>query len=40
VRDFLVGRNGLASHTAYRFWQPDGFILRIIRLLFARNYNP
>jgi hypothetical protein len=23
VRDFLTGRNGLASHAPYHFWQPD-----------------
>ncbi len=37
VRDFLRGRNGLRSHTAYRFHQPDAASLRIIRLLFARR---
>ena len=40
VRDFLVGRNGLSSHTRYGFWQPAAEILRIIRLLFSRHYDP
>lgn len=40
VRDFLVGRNGLASHTTYRFWTPEPEILEIVRLLFSRNYTP
>lgn len=40
VRDFLRGRNGLSSHRAYGFWQPDAERLRIIRLLFSRHYDP
>jgi hypothetical protein len=38
VDDFLIGRNGLASHRRYEFWQPDAQTLEIIRLLYARNY--
>lgn len=40
VRDFLVGRNGLASHTAYTFWHPSAAILDTVRLLFSRHYTP
>jgi hypothetical protein len=40
VRDYLVGRNGLASHTHYSFWSPSAATLDIIRLLFTRHYTP
>lgn len=40
VRDFLIGLNGLASHTRYRFWSPSAEILEIVRLLFSRHYTP
>jgi hypothetical protein len=40
VRDYLSGRNGLASHTRYGFWSPPASTLTIIRLLFQRNYTP
>lgn len=36
VEDFLVGLNGLASHSHYSFWEAPRAILDIIRLLFAR----
>lgn len=38
VRDFFAGRNGLSSHTLYRFWQPTPAAMAIVRLLFQRNY--
>jgi hypothetical protein len=40
VRDFLDGRNGLTSHTVYRFWPPPAAIREIVRLLFSRHYTP
>lgn len=40
VRDYLAGRNGLASHTRYRFWTASDEILEIVRLLFTRHYTP
>ena len=40
VRDYLSGRNGLASHTRYRFWSPPTSTLTIVRLLFERHYTP
>jgi hypothetical protein len=40
VRDWLLGLNGLASHTAYRFWTPSAAARSIVRLLFSRNYTP
>ena len=40
VRDYLSGRNGLASHTLYRFWSPSTATLGIVRLLFSRHYTP
>ncbi len=40
VRDFLDGRNGLTSHTIYRFWPPPAEIEEIVRLLFSRHYTP
>ncbi|MBL8678091.1 MAG: hypothetical protein JNK05_02955 [Myxococcales bacterium] len=40
VRDWLLGLNGLASHTTYRFWTPSARARGIVRLLFSRNYTP
>jgi hypothetical protein len=40
VRDYLVGLNGLSSHTAYKFWQPDQTVHDIVSLLFQRHYTP
>ncbi len=40
MRDFFRGRNGLASHTPYGFWQPSDAAMRIIRLLYSRHYDP
>jgi hypothetical protein len=40
IRDFLVGLNGLVSHTRYTFWTASDEIREIIRLLFSRNYTP
>lgn len=40
VRDYLIGLNGLASHTPYEFFQPGDATLQIVRLLFSRNYTP
>lgn len=40
VRDFLRGRNGLASHSRYDFWRAPDVILDRIRLLFSRHYDP
>lgn len=40
VRDYLSGRNGLASHTRYGFWSPPASTLTIVRLLFQRHYTP
>ncbi|MFO0559434.1 MAG: hypothetical protein U0269_15565 [Polyangiales bacterium] len=40
VRDWLLGLNGLASHTTYRFWSPSASARAIVRLLFSRNYTP
>lgn len=40
VRDYLVGLNGLASHTAYKFWQPPQTTLDLVSLLFQRHYTP
>ncbi len=40
IRDFLAGRNGLASHTHYSFWSPTAATREIIRLLFMRHYTP
>jgi hypothetical protein len=40
VRDWLNGRNGLSSHTIYRFWTPTAAMKDIIKLLFERNYTP
>ena len=40
VRDFLVGKNGLTSHTHYTFWEAPQAILDLIRLLFSRHYQP
>lgn len=40
VRDWLLGLNGLASHSTYRFWAPSARARGIVRLLFSRNYTP
>jgi hypothetical protein len=40
VRDWLAGRNGLASHTTYGFWHPPTADKNIVRLLFERHYSP
>ncbi len=40
VRDWLLGLNGLASHSTYRFWTPSAGARSIVRLLFSRNYTP
>ena len=40
VRDYLIGKNGLSSHTTYKFWQPDPMTHDIVSLLFQRNYTP
>ena len=40
VRDWLNGRNGLSSHTTYRFWTPTAAMKKIVELLFERNYTP
>lgn len=40
VRDFLDGRNGLTSHTIYRFWPPPADVRAIVTLLFSRHYTP
>lgn len=40
VRDFLNGRNGLSSHTVYRFWTPSARMKETVELLFERNYTP
>jgi hypothetical protein len=40
VRDYLVGRNGLSSHGAYRFYTPTAMELATVRLLFTRHYTP
>lgn len=40
VRDFLDGRNGLTSHSIYRFWPPPADVREIVSLLFSRHYTP
>lgn len=40
VRDFLDGRNGLTSHSIYRFWPPPADVREIVTLLFSRHYTP
>jgi hypothetical protein len=40
VRDWLLGLNGLTSHTRYRFWSPSPAARATVRALFARNYTP
>lgn len=40
VRDYLAGRNGLASHTTYGFWHAPTADKNIVRLLFERHYAP
>lgn len=37
VRDWLAGRNGLTSHTVYRFWSPTDDMRTIVRNLFAHR---
>lgn len=39
VHDWLSGRNGLASHAAYQFWQPSVAAEAELRPLFLK-YNP
>ena len=38
VRDFLIGRNGLTSHTRYTFRVAPTPVKRLLALLFARHY--
>lgn len=40
VRDYVIGRNGLASHSLYRFYTPTAMELETVRLLFTRHYTP
>jgi hypothetical protein len=40
VRDFLLGLNGLSSHTRYRFWVAPTLIKTIVRRAFSRHYTP
>lgn len=40
VRDYLAGRNGLASHTTYTFWRAPSADRDVVRLLFERHYAP
>jgi hypothetical protein len=37
VNDWLNGRNGLASHSRYTFWQPSEAQKRAIRALYNRH---
>lgn len=40
VRDYLTGRNGLSSHSLYRFYTPSAMELETVRLSFMRHYTP
>ena len=40
VRDYLIGRNGLTSHSTYTFYRPPGSVLDIVRLSYSRHYTP
>jgi hypothetical protein len=40
IRDYLAGRNGLASHTVYSFWHAPTGDRDVVRLLFERHYAP
>ena len=35
ISDFFAGRNGLASHTTYRFYQPWSAVKAEIRRIFV-----
>jgi len=40
VRDFLENRNGLSSHSIYRFWDIPVEVKSLISELFSRHYTP
>lgn len=40
VRDFLENRNGLSSHSIYRFWDIPVEVKALISELFGRHYTP
>lgn len=40
VRDFLIGRNGLTSHSTYTFYRTPAAVLDIVRLAYSRHYTP
>jgi hypothetical protein len=38
MRDFFAGKNGLASHSTYSFYQPPASVISAVKVLFAQ-YN-